>query len=64
MMFIKMLNMSGSPNMRKFKTTEARTMPAEMSFPNAPGCFAIQANHASTGVHMANTVQPIMKLLP
>ena len=39
-----MLNMSGSPNMRKFKTTEARTMPTEMSFPNAPGCFAIQAN--------------------
>lgn len=32
-----MLNMSGSPNMRKFKTTEARTMPTEMSFPNAPG---------------------------
>lgn len=59
-----MLNMSGSPNMRKFKTTEARTMPTETSFPNAPGCFAIQANHASTGVHRANTVQPIMKLLP
>lgn len=39
-----MLNMSGSPNMRKFKTTEARTMPTEMSLPNAPGCFAIQAN--------------------
>ena len=50
--------------MRKFKTTEARTMPTEMSFPNAPGCFAIQANQASTGVHRANTVQPIMKLLP
>ena len=50
--------------MRKFKTTDASSTPAEMSFPKAPGCFAIHVKYARIGENNANTVQPMMKLSP
>ncbi len=46
-----MLNMSGSPNMRKFKNDRGQDYAdGDETFPTLRAAFAIQANQASTGV--------------